>query len=463
MTTSALTSSGVVLTPAPLTKLSRSEKLGYGLGDAGGTIITCLIANFLTFFYTDVFGLTPALVGTMFLTLRFVDAIADPLMGAIADRTNSRFGRFRPWQLWAALPIGLAGILTFSTPELGATAKIVYAFITYLMLSLSYSAINVPYCALISTMTKEHQDVVACQTWRFMLCGAAGFLVSVGLPWMVDLLGQGDLAKGYHWGVTVLCGVAVAMFLWCFFSVRERITLTELGTFSLRQHLSGMRQNDQLMLMLLLSFLLINVFNLRGGGYLYFITYVLRGDTAYTSLFFGMVAIATILGAFLVPFLSRITDPLKLYIGANLCLAAWSGGLYFVPASADHASLWLALIFMTCLVQGMTLPLHFSFMAFSDDYGRWKTGIRSSGMNFAANLFCIKLAWASSAVIISILFTLVAYQPGQAAQTNASLVGISLLQTLIPAAFHLIQVAVLAYCKLDRAFLKRISADLKTA
>lgn len=462
MTTSALASTVAASTQSQPTTLSRSEKFGYGLGDAGGTIITCLIANFLTFFYTDVFGLTPAVVGTLFLLLRVVDAVADPLMGAIADRTNSRFGRFRPWQLWAALPIGLAGILTFSTPDLSATAKIAYAFITYLILSLSYSAINVPYCALISTMTKDHQDVMSCQTWRFMLCGVSGFLVSVGLPWMVDMLGQGDIAKGYHWGVTMLCGVAVAMFLWCFFSVRERITLTELGTFSLHQHLAGMRQNDQLMLMLALSFLLINVLNIRGGGYLYFITYVLHGDTAYTSLFFGMVAVATILGAFLVPILSRGIDPLKLYLGINLWLALWSAGLYFVPASENQAGLWLALIFITCLIQGMTLPLHFSFMAFADDYGRWKTGIRSSGMNFAANLFCIKLAWASGALVISILFTLVAYQPGQSAQTPASLGGITLLQTLIPAAFHLLLAAVLAYCKLDRTLLKRISAELKT-
>ncbi|KTT43688.1 permease, partial [Pseudomonas oryzihabitans] len=201
MTTSVL--SPALLAPAAsAAELSRAEKFGYGLGDAGGTIITCLIANFLTFFYTDIFGLTPAVVGTLFLVLRVVDALADPLMGTLADRTNSRFGRFRPWQLWAALPIGLAGILTFSTPDLGPDAKLVYAFLTYLALSLSYSAINVPYCALINAMTTRQQEVVSCQTWRFMLCGLAGLLVSVGLPWMVAVFGHGDQAQGYRWGVT---------------------------------------------------------------------------------------------------------------------------------------------------------------------------------------------------------------------------------------------------------------------
>ncbi len=116
-------------------RLSVREKIGYGLGDAGGTVITCLIMNFLTFFYTDVFGLTPAIVGTLFIALRVFDAISDPLMGILADRTQSRFGRFRPWQLWVAVPIGVIGVLTFTVPDLSANMKILWAFGTYLLLS----------------------------------------------------------------------------------------------------------------------------------------------------------------------------------------------------------------------------------------------------------------------------------------------------------------------------------------
>lgn len=171
--------------------LSLREKIGYGLGDAGGTVITCLIMNFLTFFYTDVFGLTPALVGTLFMALRVFDAISDPVMGVIADRTHSRWGRFRPWQLWVAVPIGIIGVLTFTVPAVSMDMKIVWAFATYLLLSVSYTAINVPYCALINTMTTRHTEVLACQSWRFVLCGVAGFLVSVGLPWLVSVLGKG--------------------------------------------------------------------------------------------------------------------------------------------------------------------------------------------------------------------------------------------------------------------------------
>ncbi|KHE01598.1 permease [Pantoea stewartii] len=441
--------------------LSLREKIGYGLGDAGGTVITCLITNFLTFFYTDVFGLTPALVGTLFMVLRIFDAISDPVMGVIADRTHSRWGRFRPWQLWIALPVGIIGTLTFTAPALSMDMKMVWAFATYLLLSLSYTAINVPYCALINTMTTRHSEVLSCQSWRFVLCGVAGFLVSVGLPWLVAELGKGNAVLGYRAGVGILCGLAVVMFLCCFFWVRERVPLDTLGKFTLREHLAGLRKNDQLLLMLLMSFLLINVFNIRGGGYMYFITYVLQGSTAYTSLFFTMVTLASILGSFIVNPLSRRIDTVRLYFWTNIVLAAVALCMWFLPVGSAWQSLWLVVILSNGVILGFTLPLHFALMAFADDYGEWKNGVRSSGMNFAFNLFFIKLAWASSAVIISLLFIAVAYKPGTGNQTPASLHAITAMETLLPALFHLLLAFAVRACKLTNPMMTQISHDLR--
>lgn len=460
MTSTSMTTANIAQDKAGQT-LSVREKIGYGLGDAGGTVITCLIMNFLTFFYTDVFGLTPALVGTLFIALRVFDAISDPVMGIIADRTQSRWGRFRPWQLWMAIPIGIIGILTFTVPDAGMGVKITWAFVTYLILSVGYTAINVPYCALINTMTTRHEEVIACQSWRFVLCGGAGFVVSVGLPWMVDFLGRGNAAQGYQWGVGVLCAIAVIMFLCCFFWVRERVPLAMMGKFTLREHLAGLRKNDQLLLMLVMSFLLINVFNIRGGGYMYFITYVLEGGTAYTSLFFTMVTFASILGSVIVSPLTRRIDTVKLYYRTNLVLATLAIAMWFLPVGPAYQVLWLAVILGNGIILGFTLPLHFSLMAFADDYGEWKTSVRSSGMNFAFNLFFIKLAWASSAGIISLLFIFVAYQPGASNQTPASLNGITAMETLLPALFHLLLALAIRICKLNNPMMSRIATDLR--
>lgn len=382
-------------------------------------------------------------------------------MGIIADRTQSRWGRFRPWQLWMAIPIGIIGILTFTVPDAGMGVKITWAFGTYLILSVGYTAINVPYCALINTMTTRHEEVIACQSWRFVLCGSAGFVVSVGLPWMVDFWGRGNAARGYQWGVGVLCAIAVIMFLCCFFWVRERVPLAMMGKFTLREHLAGLRKNDQLLLMLVMSFLLINVFNIRGGGYMYFITYVLEGGTAYTSLFFTMVTFASVLGSVIVSPLTRRIDTVKLYYRTNLVLATLAIAMWFLPVGPAYQVLWLAVILGNGIILGFTLPLHFSLMAFADDYGEWKTSVRSSGMNFAFNLFFIKLAWASSAGIISLLFIFVAYQPGASNQTPASLNGITAMETLLPALFHLLLALAIRICKLNNPMMPRIATDLR--
>lgn len=442
-------------------QLSVMEKIGYGLGDAGGTIITGLIGTFLTFFYTDVFGLTPAVVGTLFIVLRIIDAITDPMMGMVADKTQSRWGRFRPWQLWIAIPIAVVGTLTFTVPEVSYTVKVGYAFVTYFLLSLAYTDINVPYCALVNSMTTRHQEVVSCQTWRFALCGCAGFMVSVGLPWLVEKIGQGNTAQGYQWGVGLLCLAAAVMFLWCFFAVRERVPLAMMGQHSMRQHISSLLHNDQLLLCLLMSFLLINVFNLRGGAYMYFITYVLQGSAGYASMFFAMVTAGAIIGALAVGPLARRFDTVVVYFYTNLSLAVYAFACWWLPTGAATQSLWLTIILINCIVLGFTLPLHFSIMAFADDYGDWKSGIRSSGINFAFNLFCIKLAWASAAGIISLILVVVSYQAGAGNQTPSSLAGIKTMETVVPGIFHLLLAAAIYFCKLKKPMMDTISQELE--
>ena len=260
----------------------------------------------------------------------------------------------------------------------------------------------------------------------------------------------------------MLLWCAVAMFLCCFFWVRERVSLDVMGKFTLREHIAGLRKNDQLLLMLVMSFLLINVFNIRGGGYMYFITYVLGGSTGYTSLFFTMVTFASIAGSVIINLLSRRFDTVKLYYYTNLVLAALAVAMWFLPTGQAYQTLWLVVILGNGIILGFTLPLHFSLMAFSDDYGEWKTGVRSSGMNFAFNLFFIKLAWASSAGIISVVFIYVAYQPGVENQTASSLAGISSMETLLPALFHLLLAFTIRACKLNNPMMARIATDLRT-
>lgn len=441
-----------------LAKLSVSEKIGYGLGDAGGTIVTGLISNFLTFFYTDIFGLTPAVVGTLFLVLRVIDAISDPLIGIAADRTSTKMGQFRPFILWTAVPLGLIAFLTFSVPDLAYHWKVLYAVVTYFTLSVLYSLNNVPYCALITKITTNPLELVSCQSWRFALCGVAGFAVSVGLPVMVEHFGQGNLIRGYQYGVGVLACLSVVMFLFCFYGVKERVVTRNIHAFNLRESLKSIRRNDQLLLTFVMSLLIISIFNTKGGAAMYFITYVLHGDATYTSLFFGMATLGGIIGSVLVQYLTRSFEIKNIYFWVNVLLALAHFVVWFVPGTAT--TLWLALVFICCVVLGFILPMHFTLVTFADTYGEWKSGRRSSGMNFAFNLFFVKLAWAVAGVIVSVVLTVVAYRSGMENQTPLSLAGITMLSTVIPGGLHVLLAITVWFFKIDNQMVGQMKQEL---
>ena len=203
--------------------LSIREKIGYGMGDAGCNIIFGAIMLFVNYFYTDIFGLAPALVGVLLLSVRVIDAVTDPIMGALADRTRSKYGRFRPWLLWIAFPYALFSVLMFTTPEWTYNSKVIYAFVTYFLLSITYTAINIPYCSLGTVMTADPKERVACQSYRFVMVGIATLLLSLTLLPMADWFGGADKAKGYQMAMTVLAFIGMCMFLFCFATVRERI------------------------------------------------------------------------------------------------------------------------------------------------------------------------------------------------------------------------------------------------
>lgn len=178
-------------------KLSLKEKIGYGMGDAGSCMIWSVLALYLTWFYTDVYGLDAGIVGTLFLVIRIFDAFSDPVMGAICDRTRTRWGKFRPWLLWMAVPFGLGAVLMFTTPDLSMNGKIIYAWVTYLVMSLIYTAINIPYCSVAGVITLNQKERLGCLSWRFFLNGLATLIVSSSILPLTDWLGEGNRASGF--------------------------------------------------------------------------------------------------------------------------------------------------------------------------------------------------------------------------------------------------------------------------
>ena len=209
--------------PSTTERLSVREKIGYGFGDAAANFVFQTMLIFQLGFYTDVFGITAATAGTLLLVGRFWDAIFDPIMGVIADRTQTRWGKFRPWVLWSAIPFALLFFLAFTTRDFGDTGKVVYAYVTYILLMTIYSVNNLPYSALNGVMTGDVNDRTSLSSYRFFLAMAAAFIVQgLTLP-MVSKFGEGNAAKGWSLTIGVFSLLCVVFFLITFFSVRERI------------------------------------------------------------------------------------------------------------------------------------------------------------------------------------------------------------------------------------------------
>lgn len=439
-------------------KLSVKEKIGYGMGDAGCNIIFGAIMLFVNYFYTDIFGLAPAFVGVMLLSIRVIDAVTDPIMGAIADRTQSRWGRFRPWILWMAAPFAFFSYLMFTTPDWAYSSKVIYAFVTYFLLSLTYTAINIPYCSLGSVITNDPKERVACQSYRFVMVGIATLILSLSLLPMVDWFGGGDKAKGYQMAMGVLAVLGMCMFLFCFTTVRERVRPAVPSNDDLKADLKDVWKNDQWVRILLLTLCNVCPGFIRMAATMYYVTWVMGQSTSFATLFISLGVVGMMGGSMLAKVLTDRICKLKVFFWTNIVLAIFSSGFYFLDPHAT--TLIVVMYFLLNILHQIPSPLHWSLMADVDDYGEWKTGKRITGISFSGNLFFLKLGLAIAGAMVGFLLSWYGYDAGAKQQSPESINGIVMLFTIIPGVGYLITAGVVRLLKVDRELMQRIQADL---
>ncbi|OAT19649.1 putative GPH family arabinoside transporter [Buttiauxella gaviniae ATCC 51604] len=439
--------------------LSVKEKIGYGMGDAGCNIIFGAIMLFVNYFYTDIFGLAPALVGVMLLSIRVIDAVTDPIMGAIADRTQSRWGRFRPWILWMAAPFAFFSYLMFTTPDWTYSSKVIYAFVTYFLLSLTYTAINIPYCSLGSVITNDPKERVACQAYRFVMVGIATLILSLSLLPMVDWFGGGDKAKGYQMAMGVLAVLGMCMFLFCFTTVRERVRPAVPSNDDLKADLKDVWKNDQWVRILLLTLCNVCPGFIRMAATMYYVTWVMGQSTSFATLFISLGVVGMMGGSMLAKVLTDRICKLKVFFWTNIVLAIFSSGFYFLDPHAT--TLIVVMYFLLNILHQIPSPLHWSLMADVDDYGEWKTGKRITGISFSGNLFFLKLGLAIAGAMVGFLLSWYGYDAGAKQQSPESINGIVMLFTIIPGVGYLITAGVVRLLKVDRELMQRIQADLE--
>ena len=439
-------------------RLSLKEKIGYGMGDAGSCMIWSVLALYLTWFYTDVYGLDPAIVGTLFLVIRVFDAFSDPVMGAICDRTRTRWGKFRPWILWMAVPFGLGAVLMFTTPELSMNGKIIYAWVTYLIMSLIYTAINIPYCSVAGVITLNQKERMGCLSWRFFLNGLATLIVSSSILPLTEWLGDGNRASGFQLTMIIMGGAATLMFLFCFASIKERVVSIRANE-TLRKDLKDIIKNDQWILMISITFL--NVFPafIRGAVTIYYATYVMQASVGFITFFMALGVACNMLGSVIAKPLTDRFDKIKLFRIINVILGILSFALWFVdPHSLTPLLALFIVINVLHLIQSG--PILWAMMSDVDDYGDWKLGKRLTGISFAGNLFMLKMGLAVAGAIVAWILSYTGYIANKPQQNTQTLDGIIMMFSLLPMVSYFFSAWIVRYFKLNDTFLEKIKVDL---
>jgi len=435
--------------------LSWRERISYGVADMGFNFYWANIITFLMIFYTDVFGISAAAAGSMLFAIKIINAFTDPIIGAAADRTNTRFGKFRPYLIWMAIPLAAAGVLTYTTPGLSGNGKLIWAYGTYLFMMVCYTGINIPYNALSGVMSSDPQERTTINGLRFIFAFGGSTLVTAATPFFVKWLGHGNERLGWQLTMAVWGLAASGLFVVTFLNTRERIAPPAQET-QVRQDVKDLAQNGSWLVLFFLALIISITITLRASTAAYYFKYFVRRPDLLAAFVPANMAAAAA-GAALTPVLTRFLDKKLLLILLMSTTGLLSIAFFFIPK--DQIVLMFALQIVIGLVLGPKSPLAFSMYADTADYNEWRTGRRATALTFAAATFSQKLGTALAAAVMGSVFTALGYV-ANTAQTTRSQTGIVVLMSFIPALFAFVAAALMTFYKLDKHKMAQIQIDL---
>lgn len=436
--------------------LKLKEKLGYGVGDLGSTLIFSTVTTFLMYFYTDVFGLSAAAVGSVFFVARMIDAVSDPLMGAIADRTSSHWGKFRPYLLFGAVPLGIFAVLTFTTPDLSDSGKLVYAYVTYILLMVCYTVVNIPYSALPVMMSSDSKARTQLASFR-MFCGFFAMLLVSGstLP-LVRLLGGDNEQQGFQLTIALFAILAVFFFFMTFRSTKERVKSIDHPS-SIKQDLKVVSQNRAWWVLLVVGVLCFSFTMMPFAVGMYYFRYNV-GQTDMATAFFVSGNIGMLLGVVITALLAKSQCKKRIMIGAQLLASLLIVNFYWLDAT--NIPMICGLFFFVMIAQGVSVPIMWSMVADAADYCEWKQGKRVIGLTTSSVTFSHKFGMGISGVITGAILTRYGYQAG-AEQSAETLQGILTMMSLLPALGFLANALVLILYPINKTVSEQMQQELQ--
>lgn len=453
--------------------LKTREKVAYGFGDFASSMFWKLFSVYLLYFYTDVFGLAAAAVGTMFLITRIWDTALDPVIGIISDRTDTKWGKFRPYLLWVAVPFGIIGVLTFTAPDLSMTGKLIYAYVTYTLMMMIYSAINVPYASLMGVMTPNIKDRTTLSTFRFIFAFAGSILVLAAAEPLVSIFGrtaggETNLQKGWQFTIIVFAVIASVLFYLTFLWTRERVQPPKEQKTSLKTDLADLAKNKPWFVLLGAGVFTLIFNSLRDGSAIYYFKYYFQSQEAfqlplfnvainYSTLYLVLGQAANIVGVVLAKPVSDRIGKKNTFLYAMLMAGALS--CIFYSFGENDIFLIFSFQFLISVCAGSIFPLLWSMYADIADYSEWQTGRRATGLIFSSSSMSQKLGWTLGGAVTGWLLGLWGFE-ANTAQNAETITGIRMMLSFIPAAGALLSAAFIIFYKLSDSFMMEVSEEL---
>lgn len=452
-------------------KLSFREKICYGFGDLASVLYWQTFMLYFTFFYTDVFLIPAGVAATMFLISRIWDGINDPIMGMIADRTKTRWGKFRPYLLWMCVPFAVVGVLTFTVPNFGPTGKIIWAYVTFNLIMMLYTAINIPYTALLGVISADSIERTTVSSVKFLFAFSAGIIVSATLLPMVKFIGRGNDAHGWQVSFIIYGIAAIIFFLITFSGTRERVQPPKNQQSSVKKDLYELVTNQPWLILLATTITFILFVAVRSSVTVHYFKYFIGtqqlslpflksssyGFEEITSAFNVVGQISAFIGVLLVSWFAKLVGKKTAFIILFVIAIVSTAAFYFLSAKQ------LPLIFLFQITGSMTggplSVLLWAMYADTADYGEWKRGRRATGLVFSASTMSQKIGWALGAFVALNLMSQVGFEPNQA-QSAESLRGLLLLFSLIPAALGLVALVIIQFYQLNEKKMREITAEL---
>lgn len=438
-------------------KLSFREKFGYSLGDMAANFIFQAMLALQLDFYTHTFGLTAAQARNLFLFVGLGVAFLNPVMGVIADRTSTRWGKFRPWLLWTAVPFGVIGLLTFTTPNLSIGAKIAYAWTTYILLRVIYTINNVPYASLNAVMTLDPDERTSISSYRQIAANSAGFIVQSLAVLMVSYFGRGNDARGYQLTMGLLSLLSVVFFVIAFFSTKERVQPPPQQKTALGQDLADLLKNRPWIVLFLATLFYFAAIVIRGNVMLPYFRYV-AGNANLFAWFNGFGLASLLAGVACSSAVSSRMGKRPLYIASMVLSGIFSMALLILPP-ADTIAI-IATEVIRQFFFGLSGPLIWAMMGDVADYGEWKIGRRASGTVTSAVVFALWVGLAVGGAVAAGLFSLYGFVSEATVQTVHAQTGIVLTASVWAGLAFIASAVCFFFYPIDRELNRKIANEL---